>query len=430
MFRIIKKSFSSKTDFHSKIVIIGAGAGGSAISKLLTNYKYNFNPSQITIIEPSNFQMYQPGYTLIGSDKLSRSEIMCTTKWSVKRGVDIVYDSVTKVVPKENYVETTDNNKHYYEHLIICSGIHPIYDNVKGLKEALDDPNCPIGTIFDINYSEKYRKLRNNFTGGNAIFGFPHGVLKCPGAPLKILMTSTYDWIQKGIPYDAEYISAAGKIFGVDHYIPELEKAANERNIKRTFNSKLVEVDKDNRIATYVDGEGKQFTRNFDIMHVGVAHKPSDYLANCKEITDDTGMLSVNKETMQSDKFDNIWGFGDCTNIPTGKTQSAVNDQMHYLVHNFYNSYHGRKDNIKRYTGYTACPLFLGGRQLVLAEFGFNGKPIPTFLNNQQKPNPFFWFLKEHVFHRMHVLGFNHYIKNIRHLVKKISRTENDKFFN
>ena len=41
-------------------------------------------------------------------------------------------------------------------------------------------------------------------------------------------------------------------------------------------------------------------------------------------LTDAAGFLDVNKETLQHTKYKNIFGTGDCTNIPTAKTAAAV----------------------------------------------------------------------------------------------------------
>ncbi len=43
---------------------------------------------------------------------------------------------------------------------------------------------------------------------------------------------------------------------------------------------------------------------------------------------DEAGYLSVDKETLQHTKYNNIFGIGDCTNVPTAKTAAAVGKQM------------------------------------------------------------------------------------------------------
>ena len=52
-----------------------------------------------------------------------------------------------------------------------------------------------------------------------------------------------------------------------------------------------------------------------------------DVLKNSKvSITDGAGFLDVNKHTLQHAKYNNIFGLGDCTNLPTSKTAAAVGE--------------------------------------------------------------------------------------------------------
>ena len=41
-------------------------------------------------------------------------------------------------------------------------------------------------------------------------------------------------------------------------------------------------------------------------------------------IVDETGFLDINKHTLQHVKYPNIFGVGDCTNLPTSKTAAAI----------------------------------------------------------------------------------------------------------
>lgn len=43
-------------------------------------------------------------------------------------------------------------------------------------------------------------------------------------------------------------------------------------------------------------------------------------------LADGSGWLNVNKETLQHMKYPNVFGIGDCTNLPTAKTAAAVGE--------------------------------------------------------------------------------------------------------
>lgn len=53
-------------------------------------------------------------------------------------------------------------------------------------------------------------------------------------------------------------------------------------------------------------------------------------------ISDANGFVDVNKTTMQHKKYSNIFGIGDCTNSPNGKTAAAVAGQSGVLKTNLF----------------------------------------------------------------------------------------------
>jgi len=57
---------------HTKICIIGGGAGGLNVSAHLLRSK--IHPRDITIFEPGEYHYYQPGWTLVGNG-LVRAEL-------------------------------------------------------------------------------------------------------------------------------------------------------------------------------------------------------------------------------------------------------------------------------------------------------------------------------------------------------------------
>ncbi len=50
------------------------------------------------------------------------------------------------------------------------------------------------------------------------------------------------------------------------------------------------------------------------------------------------------------------------------------------------------------YSGYASCPLFVGRRKLMLAEFKYDGVVDETFFSDQEKPRTMFYYMKRFVF--------------------------------
>ena len=166
------------------------------------------------------------------------------------------------------------------------------------------------------------------------------------------------------------------------------------------------------------------------MLHVGPHMGPHDFLKK-SPLSDANGWVDVDRHTMQSTKYDNVFALGDCTNTPNSKTAAAVTSQAPVVVHNM-----GRvmeKQPLDGYyTGYASCPLVVGRNRVMLAEFMYGGALAETFSRETGKfpwkyigtegyvQERFFFFLKETVFPYVY---WNLWTK-----VRKSKKTECDKF--
>ena len=81
---------------------------------------------------------------------------------------------------------------------------------------------------------------------------------------------------------------------------------------------------------------GTKFLFQYSMLHVGPPCSPVAALKD-SPLSDEMGFLNVNKETLQHNKYPNVFGIGDCTNAPTAKTAAAVGRvliKLHSVPHN------------------------------------------------------------------------------------------------
>ena len=71
-----------------------------------------------------------------------------------------------------------------------------IHSKIKGLPEALEDPNSWVTSNYSSKTATKTFEYLKRFKGGNAIFTFPPMPIKCPGAPQKIMYLADDYWRQ------------------------------------------------------------------------------------------------------------------------------------------------------------------------------------------------------------------------------------------
>ncbi|CAG0905813.1 unnamed protein product [Darwinula stevensoni] len=129
------------------------------------------------------------------------------------------------------------------------------------------------------------------------------------------------------------------------------------------------------------------------MLHVTPPMYAPEVLRTCEKLVDQEGYLDVDKNTLQHKKYPNIFGVGDCTNIPTAKTAAAISEQLRVLKMNLFLQMEG-KPLKPLYDGYSSCPLLVGFDKCILAEFDFDGEPLETFPVDQGSPRRFPFLLK------------------------------------
>ncbi|KAL5019796.1 hypothetical protein ScPMuIL_002688 [Solemya velum] len=395
------RSFSTATpcaaDKHYKLLVVGGGTGGCAAA---SKFASKFGKGHVGIIEPNETHYYQPMWTLVGAG-IKRVESSARPMSScLPRKADWIKCKALSFDPESCKVTCTNGDVISYDYLVVGMGLQLDYHKIKGLPEAFSqDP--AVCSNYNRNYVMKTYPALQNFEGGNAIFSFPNTPIKCAGAPQKIMYLAEDYWNRTGKRDKANimYNTSLGVIFGVKKYADSLLKIVEERNIKVNYKRNLIEVRPDKREAVFqkLDSETVETeTFSYNFLHVVPPMSAPDVLKE-SSLVDQTGYMDVNKFTLQHVRYPNIFGIGDCTNVPTSKTAAAVAAQSGILRKNLGAFIDGRPLPVLEYDGYTSCPLVTGYGKCIMAEFDFNGQPLETFPIDQSKPRRSMYHMKKDV---------------------------------
>lgn len=178
-------------------------------------------------------------------------------------------------------------------------------------------------------------------------------------------------------------------------YGDALEKMRIEKGVGAEFQSELLSLDPVKRVADFKTPKG-QVSRSFDLIHVTPPMSAPDFLKN-SPLANAAGYVDVDKDTLQHVKYPNVFAIGDCSSLPTSKTAAAITKQAPVLVHNLLQQMKGGVLNAK-YDGYTSCPILVGDKKLILAEFLYGGVPKESFPMDQSVPSTLGYYMKKDVF--------------------------------
>ncbi|PWN25069.1 FAD/NAD(P)-binding domain-containing protein [Jaminaea rosea] len=381
---------------HHRIVVVGAGAAGSSAAHQLLASKL-VGSGEIAVVEPSQHHHYQPGWTLVGAGIRKKTDLRRPVADILDKRLTHYTSAVQTFEPERNVVNLGDRSLSY-DQLIVCPGIEIKIDAVKGLRDALTDERTPVGTIYKYAFCDKTWDMADAFRGGKAIFTQPAGVVKCAGAPQKIMWLSWDLWRKRGLLDKTEITFATGlqAMFGVPRYNETLERLRKERNIPARYGHNLTAVEGSEAVFDAPNNE--QVRLPFDMLHVTPPMGPYDFVKK-SALANEAGFVDVDDATLQHKKFPNVWSLGDASSLPTSKTAAAVTAESQVLVTNVINAMQGKEPGAM-YNGYTSCPIPTDHGHLLLAEFLYGGKPKETFgkFINQAEPKSYFLPMKTRFF--------------------------------
>ncbi|GAM27718.1 hypothetical protein SAMD00019534_108940 [Acytostelium subglobosum LB1] len=390
----ITTNSTAPNDKVTRIVIVGGGTGGLSTASMLQR-KFE-SAGDITIVEPSDKHYYQPLWTLVGGGIFPKEKSVRNEADFIPKGAKWEKDAVATFNPDNNNVVTKTGKKLEYDYLVVATGITLYLDRIRGLKETLGKNGVTTNYSFDT--VDKTFEFIKSTKSGAAIFTFPNTPIKCGGAPQKILWLAD-DYFRKNHcrnEVDIMFNTAGVSMFAVKKYSDALDVLAKERNVQQNFKYNLIEVDGPNKTAIFETPEGNK-SMKFEMLHVVPPMGPLPEVKNSPLADPATGYVTVNKETLQHTKYENVFSLGDCSNLPTSKTAAAITKQAPCLVANLIHHKNGQPLAAK-YDGYTSCPITTGYNSLMLAEFKYDSVVSETFPWDQSKPGYYGMFLKKYVF--------------------------------
>jgi len=285
-------------------------------------------------------------------------------------------------------------------------------------------------------------EVLKNFKGGTALFTQPTTPIKCGGAPQKIMYLAADHFKKNNLTDKTKVVFATpgSVIFGVKPIAKTLMTVIDRYDINIRFHHKLVEVDGEKQIAWYelakdimaggcvvIQGDNEdnltldesiqynyhklgtikengRFGIKFDMMHLAPPQAAPKFVKE-SPLANEGGWISVSDKTLQSTKFDNVFGLGDVAQLPTAKTGAAIRKQVPVVVGNILHLIKSNSLTTKEYNGYSSCPLVTGYGKMVLAEFTYGNvfapdpklKQFPLMISDSSVEHWRLWILKKYL---------------------------------
>lgn len=372
-----------------QVVILGGGSGGISTASRLTKAGIK----DILIIDHADYHAYQPAWPLVGSGAEKKEHSRKKMQSVIPRGADFLHQKVTAIQAVERIIRLDNNEQINYEYLVVALGLQLDFEKIEGLPATLGKNNVCTNYLYDyVDYT--YASLKK-VTTGNVIVTKPSTPIKGGVAPENSLFT--FDEFFKNKKKDRPTLilkSALDSLFPVEKYRREIEKQIENKGISYDLRHELIAVNGPEQTATFKNlATSEIYSLPFEMLLVTPPMSAPDVIKQ-STLSDEAGWLDVNKYTLQHVRHQNIFGLGDCTNLPTVKMGAAVRKQAPVLAQNLIAQIKG-KPLKEYYNGMTACPIATEYGQAIMAEFGYDLKPKESLPLDQSKTNPLLYQIKK-----------------------------------
>lgn len=379
----------ARTDFD--IVVVGAGAAGLATIASIRKRRRDLS---IAVVDPAAEHFYQPGWTMVGGGIFTADQTVRPMEELIPSEVTWLRQPVVSFEPESDAILLGDGSRVSYRQLVVATGLTLNWGGIDGLPETLGRNGVTSNYRFDL--APYTWRLVQGLQEGAALFTQPPMPIKCAGAPQKAMYLSCSHWERSGVlnRIDVQFHNAGGVLFGVADYVPALMGYVERYGIELDLNETLIAVDGLAKQATFRTQDGEK-TVDFDLIHV-VPPQVAPAVVAESLLAGEGGWVDVDQETLRHKRYENIFALGDCTTTPNAKTAAAARKQAPIVAANLLANIESMPLPFA-YDGYGSCPLTVERGKIVLAEFGYGGKLLPTFptwLIDGTKPSRAAWWLK------------------------------------
>lgn len=379
------------------IVIIGGGASGIATAASILAREGGVD---IAIVEPADVHYYQPGWTMVGGGIFDVKTTARPMASVMPAGVKWIKGAAATFDPAGQTVTLVDGRTVSYKRLIVAPGLKLNWAGVEGLEETLGKNGVTSNYGYDL--APYTWELVQNLKSGKALFTQPPMPIKCAGAPQKILYLSGDHWLrnQRLDNISIDFYNAGPVLFGVKEYVPALMEYIKRYRADIHFQHNLTRIDGPARKAwftrTDADGNKSEIEASFDMIHVVPPQTAPDFIRS-SPLADAAGWVDVDQGTLRHKTHANIYSLGDVCSAPNAKTAAAARKQAPIVAHNVLKDMGAISGGDAIYDGYGSCPLTVERGKIVLAEFGYGGKLLPSFptwVIDGERPSKLAWTLK------------------------------------
>jgi len=353
-----------------RLLILGGGTAGTMMANKLRK-TLDASDWEITIVDKHKTHYYQPGFLFIPFGIYTKHDVTKPKTDFFPPGVKVVFSDIDRIDGVNSKVLLEGGRVLNYDLLIVATGTQTKPDETPGLKDKLWYKN-----IFDFYTVEGALALGEFFKsweGGKLVMAITEIPFKCPVAPLEFVFLAEAFFTKKGMrdKVDITYVTPMPGAFTKPIATKMLSELMEEKNINIIPDFYIERIDNENKKLISYD----ELEVPFDVLAI-VPMNMGDDMVERSGLGDDMNYILVNKHTLQSEKYENMFVIGDASNIPTSKAGSVAHFSGEILYDNILSTIEGRPLTAS-FDGHANCYIETGYGKGALIDFNYDTEPLP-----------------------------------------------------
>ncbi len=351
-------------------LILGAGTGGTMVANKMADA---LDPQEwrIVIVDRDETHYYQPGFLFIPFGMYSPSDVVKPKRNFLPPTVEVLFGDIELIEPDQNRVKLSGGKTISYDYLVVSTGSHIHPEEIEGMQDGGWYQN--VFDFYTLQGATALSKFLKFWKGGRMILNVAEMPIKCPVAPLEFLFLADWFFRERGIRDKVEitFATPLPGAFTKPRASSILGNMLIDRGIGLETEFAIMEVD-----------NSKQVIRSYDEREIGYdllvtipTNKGADVIG-ASGMGDELNFIPANKNTLQTEKWPNIWIIGDAGNVPASKAGSVAHFMLDVVVENILRHMEGLEP-LPKFDGHANCFIESGNEKGVLIDFNYDVEPLP-----------------------------------------------------
>ncbi len=352
------------------LLVLGAGTAGTMIVNKLRS-KLPRGEWAITVVDRDNVHPYQPGFLFLPFGTYRTEQLRKPRSGFVPEGVDFVVGEVDRVDAEASTVALMDGRTLPYDYLVIASGTTPRPDQTPGMLS--DEWRKSVFDFYTMDGAAALAPALQRFDHGRLVVHITDMPIKCPVAPLEFTFLADAFLRDHGVRdrVSITFVTPLAGAFTQPIASEHLQSMLDERGIVVEPDFVIESIDPVSK--SLVSYDERQVP--FDLLVTVPLNMGADFVAR-SGLGDDLNYVPVDRGTLRSKAYKNVFAVGDASDIPASKAGSVAHFSVEIFVDNFLEEIAG-KPMTRTFDGHANCFVESGHGKGLLIDFNYDTQPLP-----------------------------------------------------